>query len=100
MREMQASREKKERESKEKAKALQGKEAFRRKRENKGKKAPDTALPFGCPFPVLQGSDRKHPYCGERAVAAGQVCLLPGSRSELGVGSKAAMGAGDLPQKG
>lgn len=26
-------------------------------------------------------------------------CLLPGSRSELGVGSEAAMGAGDLPQK-
>lgn len=28
------------------------------------------------------------------------LCLLHGSRSELGVGGKAAMGSGDLPQKG
>lgn len=90
-----------ERRKKEKAKELQGEEAFRKKRGKKGRKAPDTALSFSRPSlwskveMANKSSLQREGSCGRPGL-----CLLPGSRSELGVGSKAAMGAGDLPQKG
>lgn len=88
-------------ESREKAKELQGKKAFRKKRERKAKKVPDTALSFSFPFPCSPRKKwEKSPCYCEGSCCWPGLCLQPGSRPELGVGSKAAMGAGDLPQKG
>lgn len=99
--EIEGSREKRERKSKEKGKELQGKEAFRKKGKNRAK------APCHSPFLQLPLSPCSKVETGNKSLLwqVGSccwpgLCLLPGSRSELGAGNKAAMGAGDLPQKG
>lgn len=85
-----------------KAKELEGKEALGKTRKKKGKRTPDTAFSFSCPFfpwsKVQTGN--KFSLRPEGSCCWPGLCLLPGSQSELGVGCEAAMGAGDLPQEG
>lgn len=52
-------RQRKERESKDKATARHGGESFRKTREDKGPEAPNTAVSFGSLLPMVQGGSEK-----------------------------------------
>lgn len=94
-------------ESKEREKAKQRRKSCRwqggipETRKKKGRRHPIQPSPSAAPCPVAQGTDGK-----QRLLRPEGTCcrpglgLVPGSRSQLGVGSEAAVGAGDLPQKG
>lgn len=79
-----------ERKRKKKAKELQGKEALRIKREKKKEEGPLTQpFPSASLFPMVQGRNprEKNPCYCEGSCRRPGLCLLPGSRPELGVGS-------------